>query len=105
MFQSLSEKILKNKQDLAEHAESLKEVNEERDIDKKIAKLKEEIKKHPNDYPAEGYYELGLAQSENGEIDDAVSNNNGHKKQEKNLYCEAYLYCDNIYYIHNVHNY
>ncbi len=68
------EKILKNKQDLAEHAESLKEVNEERDIDKKIAKLKEEIKKHPNDYPAEGYYELGLAQSENGEIDDAVSN-------------------------------
>ena len=68
------EKILKNKQDLAEHAESLKEVNEEIDIDKKIAKLKEEIKKHPNDYPAEGYYELGLAQSENGEIDDAVSN-------------------------------
>ena len=68
------EKILKNKQDLAEHAESLKEVNEESDIDKKIAKLKEEIKKHPNDYPAEGYYELGLAQSENGEIDHAVSN-------------------------------
>ena len=68
------EKILKNKQDLAEHAESLKEVNEESDIDRKIAKLKEEIKKHPNDYPAEGYYELGLAQSENGEIEDAVSN-------------------------------
>ncbi|MBQ5974513.1 MAG: SUMF1/EgtB/PvdO family nonheme iron enzyme [Bacteroidales bacterium] len=68
------EKILDNKQNLAEHAESLKEVNEERDIDRKIAKLKEEIKKHPNDYPAEGYYELGLAQSENGEIEDAVSN-------------------------------
>ena len=68
------EKILKNKQDLAEHAESLKEVNEESNIDNKIAKLKEEIKKHPNDYPAEGYYELGLAQSENGEIEDAVSN-------------------------------
>lgn len=68
------ERILKNKQDLAEHAESLKEVNEESDIVKKIAKLKEAIKNHPNDYPAEGYYELGLAQSENGEIDDAVSN-------------------------------
>lgn len=67
------EKILKNKQDLAEHAESLKEVNEESDIDKKIAKLKEEITKHPNDYPAEGYYELGLAYSEKGELDDAVS--------------------------------
>ncbi|GEM_PF-2665444 len=67
------EKILKNKQDLAEHAESLKEVNEESDIDKKIAKLEEEIKKNAN-YPAEGYYDLGLAQSENGEIDDAVSN-------------------------------
>ena len=68
------EKILDNKQNLAEHAESLKEVNEESNIVKKIAKLKEEITKHPNDYPAEGYYELGLAQSENGEIDDAVSN-------------------------------
>lgn len=67
------EKILKNKQDLAEHAESLKEVNEESNIDRKIARLKEEIKNNTN-YPAEGYYELGLAQSENGEIDDAVSN-------------------------------
>ena len=59
------ERILKNKQDLAEHAESLKEVNEESDTDKKIAKLKEEIEKNTN-YPAEGYYELGLAQCENG---------------------------------------
>ena len=67
------EKILKNIQDLAEHAESLKEVNEESDIDRKIAKLEEEIKKNAN-YPAEGFYELGLAQIENGEIDDAVSN-------------------------------
>ena len=67
------EKILDNKQNLAEHAESLKEVNEESDIDKKIAKLKEEITKHSNDYPAEGYYELGLAYSEKGELDDAVS--------------------------------
>lgn len=67
------EKILKNKQDLAEHAESLKEVNEESDIAKKIAKLKEEIKKHPNDYPAEGYYELGLAYSVKGKLDDAIS--------------------------------
>ena len=67
------EKILDNKQNLAEHAESLKEVNEESDIDRKIAKLEEEIKKNAN-YPAEGFYELGLAQIENGEIDDAVSN-------------------------------
>lgn len=66
------EKILKNKQDLAEHAESLKEVNEESDIDKKIAKLEEEIKKNAN-YPAEGFYELGLAYSVKGKIDDAIS--------------------------------
>ena len=67
------EKILKNKQDLAEHAESLKEVNEENDIDRKMAKLEEGIKNNTN-YPAEGFYELGLAYSEKGEIDDAISN-------------------------------
>ena len=64
-------KILDDKQAMVVHAESLKEAKEEKNDDRKIAKLTEEIEKDKN-YPAEGYYELGLAYIEKNEAKMAV---------------------------------